>query len=135
VTTRKLVCVLLKEVSLNNIEHEHIKPYCCAVSIISFESSYWEDVHVMSTLHLIKIIFLKLKSAKVEFGLQNQSTKSVQNQPLWKNNVNLDQEYTVYFGRLCWYNYSIFWYILVFFFLVQMWFSYSIFQYFFSMYF
>jgi hypothetical protein len=62
--------------------------------------------------------------------------------PLWKNNVNLDQEYTryclvfflfimVYFGRLCWYNFGIFW----FFFLVKMLFNYSIYLFAFLVYF
>jgi hypothetical protein len=59
--------------------------------------------------------------------------------PLWKNNENLDQEYTkyclvfflfilVYFGRLCRYILGMFWYILIYFFLVKMLFSYSIIQ-------
>jgi hypothetical protein len=60
--------------------------------------------------------------------------------PLWKNNVNLDQEYTryclVFFFCLSWYilvgyagiilvNFGIFW----FFFLDKMFFNYSIFLY------
>jgi hypothetical protein len=83
-----------------------------------------------------------------EFGLNLKQSVIISNfartsnYPLWKNNVNLDQEYTryclvfflfilVYFGRLCRYNFGIFW----FFFLVKMLFNYSIYLYAFLVYF